>query len=362
MNILEKLVLHIEDRKKYRTRVLPASDPQAIAEAAKVLSDGGVCAVPTETVYGLAASAFNEAAVARIFRVKGRPQNNPLIVHICGLNMAYPLLDGIPKQLKKLSEAFWPGPLTVIVKKNGLIPQSVSGGLDTVALRWPAHPDMQALIKACGFPIAAPSANLSGSPSPTTAQHCLNDLNTKVPLILDGGDCEVGVESTIVSIAGDRPVLLRPGNITLQQLREVLGHVDVADGVMHKPDADTAPLSPGMSYRHYAPKAPMQLVVSDEETFLNYIEDKKGDGVFALCFDSEGGKSGMLYESLGETEDPHSAQHFLFDALRALDERQARMIYARCPAEDGEWMAVFNRLQRAAEFDVVRPTPAEDAQ
>lgn len=344
----------LAERKTYRTRVLPASDPAAIAEAVKVLSSGNVCAVPTETVYGLAASAFSEQAVARIFRVKGRPQNNPLIVHICGLRMVYPLLEGIPKQLDALAEAFWPGPLTIIMKKNGLIPSVVSGGLDTVALRWPSHPDMQALIRACNFPIAAPSANLSGSPSPTTAQHCINDLNGKIPLILDGGACDVGVESTIVSITGDEPLLLRPGRITLSQLESVLGHVRVAEGVTHRPDEGSAPPCPGMSYRHYAPKAPLRLLIGSAEAFAAYVKTQPAEGACALCFDPEGTRCGLPYESLGAEENPQSAQHALFDALRRMDERGVGMIYARCPAEDGEWLALFNRLQRAAEFDVVR--------
>ena len=350
----EKLLDRMARNKKYKTEIVLADDA-GIAKAEKLLSSGQVVAVATETVYGLAASAFHDGAVKKIFIAKGRPQNNPLIVHITTLNMVYPLVVEVPTKLKKLAEAFWPGPLTIVMKKSGLIPPIVTGGLDTVAIRMPSHPSIRKLIEACGYPLAAPSANSSGMPSPTTAQHVFDDLNGKIPLILDGGECEVGVESTVVSLAGEKPILLRPGAITLEQLRAVLGTVEVAKGVDEAPTEDAAPLSPGMSYRHYSPKAKVTLVVGSEEAYLKYLSENNlgGEGVYALCFGHEGEKSGLPYLSLGEFEDSVAAQHNLFAALRMADEKGATAVIARCPKKDGEWYALFNRLQRSAGFEVI---------
>lgn len=360
----EKLLDQIARRKKYKTEIVPADDA-GIAKAEKLLSAGQVVAVATETVYGLAASVFHDGAVKKIFIAKGRPQNNPLIVHITTLNMVYPLVAEVPAKLNKLAEKFWPGPLTIVMKKSGLIPPVVTGGLDTVAIRMPSHPSIRKLIDACGYPLAAPSANSSGAPSPTTAQHVFDDLNGKIPLILDGGECEVGVESTVVSLAGEKPVLLRPGAITLEQLQQVLGTVEVAKGVNEAPAADSTPLSPGMSYRHYSPKAKVTLVVGSEDAYLKYLSEHDLNGknadvknadvknVFALCFGHEGEKSGLPYLSLGEYEDSVAAQHNLFAALRMADEKGAAQVIARCPKKDGEWYALFNRLQRSAGFEVI---------
>ncbi|HOP09964.1 MAG TPA: L-threonylcarbamoyladenylate synthase [Oscillospiraceae bacterium] len=348
----EKMLDRIARNKKYKTQIVPADD-DGIAKAEKLLSSGQVVAVATETVYGLAASAFHDGAVKKIFIAKGRPQNNPLIVHITTLNMVYPLVTEIPAKLKKLAETFWPGPLTIVMKKSGLIPPVVTGGLDTVAIRMPSHPSIRKLIDACGYPLAAPSANSSGMPSPTTAQHVFDDLNGKIPLILDGGTCEVGVESTVISLAGEKPILLRPGAITLEQLQAVLGEVEVAKGVDEAPSEDDAPLSPGMSYRHYSPKAKVTLVVGSEDAYLNYLSEHNGENVWALCFGHEGEKSGLPYLSLGEFEDSVSAQHNLFAALRMADEKGAAQVIARCPKKNGEWYALFNRLQRSAGFTVI---------
>ncbi len=349
----EKLLDKMAQNKKYKTEIVSADDA-GVVKAEKLLSSGQVVAVATETVYGLAASAFHDGAVKKIFIAKERPGNNPLIVHVTTLNMVYPLVVEVPPKLKKLAEAFWPGPLTVVMKKNGLIPLIVTGGLDTVAIRMPSHPSIRKLIDACGYPLAAPSANSSGKPSPTTAQHVFDDLNGKIPLILDGGTCEVGVESTVVSLAGEKPVLLRPGAITLEQLQSVLGTVEVAKGVNEAPAADSAPLSPGMSYRHYSPKAKVTLVVGSEDAYLKYLsENNLSENVFALCFGHEGEKSGLPYLSLGEFEDSVAAQHNLFSALRMADEKGASQVIARCPKKDGEWYALFNRLQRSAGFEVI---------
>ena len=355
----EKMLDRMARNKKYKTQIVPADDA-GIAKAEKLLSSGQVVAVATETVYGLAASAFHDGAVKKIFIAKQRPENNPLIVHVTTLNMVYPLVIDIPAKLNKLAEKFWPGPLTVVMKKSGLIPPIVTGGLDTVAIRMPSHPSIRKLIDACGYPLAAPSANSSTKPSPTTAQHVYDDLNGRIPLILDGGTCEVGVESTVISLAGEKPVLLRPGAITLEQLQAVLGTVEVAKGVNEAPAADSAPLSPGMSYRHYSPKAKVTLVVGSEDAYLKYLSEHDLNGenadvknVFALCFGHEGEKSGLPYLSLGEFEDSVAAQHNLFSALRMADEKGAAQVIARCPKKNGEWYALFNRLQRSAGFEVV---------
>ena len=341
----------LERRRKYKTLLLP-DDDEGIAKAKKLLDNGEICAVATETVYGLAASAFHERAVNRIFIAKGRPQNNPLIVHVTNIRMIYPLVIEVPKKLTALADAFWPGPLTVVMKKSGLTPDCVTGGLDTIAIRMPSHPSMRRLIDACGYPIAAPSANSSGAPSPTTAQHVLNDLNGKIPLILDGGNCGVGVESTVVSLAGEKPVLLRPGAVTLEQLESVLGSVDIAKGVNERPEPDSVPLSPGMSYKHYSPKAKVTLLVGAADAYVQYIR-QHGSFDFAVCFDSEGREAGLPFESLGDTQSSEQAQRRVFAALREADIRGATHIAARCPATDGEWLALFNRLQRSAGFEVV---------
>ncbi len=341
----------LDSRRKCHTQLL-AADERGIAAAEQLLSKGEVVAVPTETVYGLAAAAFHEQAVKRIFMAKGRPADNPLIVHVANLKMVYPLVVEVPKQLDKLAAKFWPGPLTIVMKKSGLIPDVVTCGLDTVAIRMPSHPAMKRLIEVCGYPLAAPSANTSGKPSPTTAAHVLDDLDGKIPLILDGGSCAVGVESTVVSLAGEVPVLLRPGAVTLAQLRAVLGEVKVAAGVSEPPPDGEKPLSPGMAHTHYSPKARVILTIGDGAAFVKFCAENRTEDAYALCFEPEGAACGLPFESLGETEDAVSAQNRVFAALRDCDEKGAQVIFARLPSDDGSWLAVYNRLQRSAGFDV----------
>lgn len=350
--LMQKLVRLADEHRRYRTKIMPA-DEAGLSAAEKLLSAGNVVAVATETVYGLAASAFHEGGVRRIFTAKGRPQTNPLIVHVSNTGMVYPLISEIPKGFRELAERFWPGPLTIVMKKSGLIPGVVTAGLDTAAIRMPSHPAVRALIDKCGYPLAAPSANSSGAPSPTCARHVFDDLKGKIPLILDSGCCGVGVESTVVSLAGEKAMLLRPGAITLEQLREVLGEVDIAAGVNEPPAPGSRPLSPGMSFRHYSPKAKVVLLVGGAESFLRYISEHPVEGGFALCFDSEGERAGIPFVSLGKKEDSAEAQRNVFAALRGADDRGAAHIYARCPAKDGEWLALFNRLQRSAGFEVI---------
>lgn len=333
-----------------KTRILKETE---MKEAARILENGGLVAIPTETVYGLAANALNEGAVARIFQVKGRAQDNPLIVHISEMSMLPPLLSDIPKKAQTLAKAFWPGPLTMVLPRSPLVPAIVSAGLDTVAVRMPSHPLARAVISCCGLPLAAPSANRSGSPSPTCAAHVLLDLKGKIPAVLDGGDCAVGVESTVVSLCGSRPRLLRPGGVTAEQLREALGDLEVASGVLHPLSPGERPASPGMKYKHYAPRAEVTLVKGSREAFARYLAQHAGPGVFALCFSGDGEGLPVPYVSYGAENDAKTQAKALFAALRELDRLGAQTVYARCPHEEGIGLAVLNRMLRAAAFRVV---------
>ena len=255
-----------------QTKLLrPSEDPTAIEQAGALLRAGEVVGIPTETVYGLAADALNPQAVARIFEAKGRPQDNPLIVHIAEIETVHEIAAEFPPEAQALAEAYWPGPMTIILPKLNRIPMVTSGGLNTVGIRFPSHPMAQAIIRAAGTPLAAPSANTSGRPSTTTAQHVMEDLNGKIAAVVDGGACSVGVESTVVSLCGERPRLLRPGGISLEQLRAVLGEVDVDRALREKIDDSEKVSAPGMKYRHYAPKAPVTVVFGTANTSAGYI-------------------------------------------------------------------------------------------
>ena len=238
--------------------------------------------IPTETVYGLAANALDGATVKKIYAAKGRPSDNPLIVHISQFSQLAPLVREVPQAAKKLADAFWPGPLTIILPKSDLVPQETSGGLSTVAVRCPSHPTARAVIDAAGVPLAAPSANLSGKPSPTTFRHVQEDLTGRVDALFDGGDCAVGVESTVLTLAEGTPRILRPGGITLSQLQSVLGNVEVDPAVLHQLEQGKKAASPGMKYKHYSPKADVVIVDASPEEYVRYV-NKKGDG-WALCF------------------------------------------------------------------------------
>ena len=328
-----------------------------IARAGKILRGGGLVAIPTETVYGLAANALDGAAVAKIFRAKGRPQDNPLIVHISHIDQWNRLVREIPPMAKKLAEACWPGPLTIILPKSEIIPDEVSAGLDTVAVRFPSMRTTRKIIDAAGVPLAAPSANLSGSPSPTCAKHTMDDMNGRIDAVLDGGECNFGVESTVVTLATPVPRLLRPGAVTPEELREVLGEVEIDDAVMGQLKEGVKAASPGMKYKHYSPKAEITIVKGTLEGFIKYI-DRAGEGsnasgtTFALCFDGEENAIPLDCVAYGRQDDPLTQSHRLFTALRELDEKGAVKVFARCPSTDGVGMAVYNRLLRAAGFSV----------
>ncbi|MCL2108166.1 MAG: L-threonylcarbamoyladenylate synthase [Oscillospiraceae bacterium] len=313
------------------------ADDEAIIQAAELLKSGEIVAIPTETVYGLAANALDSAAIHKIFAAKNRPANNPLIVHVSGLAQIRELGLEVPEIAEKLAEKFWPGALTIILrKKYDIIPTEICCGLSTVAVRAPDHPAAIALIEACEFPLAAPSANLSGSPSPTTAAHVFADLNGRIPLILDGGECVCGVESTVVALEKGAIRILRPGRVTAEQLRE-FAEVEIDDAVREKLD-DTRPQSPGTAYKHYCPNAQVIAVIAEnEETFRNYIDMNTGCGDYAL--------------SLCDAADMGASR--LFARLRELDEKGAKRIFARLPEPHGIGLAVYNRIIRAAEFNVI---------
>lgn len=326
---------------------------EGIDQAARLLRDGHLVAIPTETVYGLAVNALDGAAVASVFTAKGRPMDNPLIVHIGDMADWASLVTHIPENAQKLADAYWPGPLTIILPAASHIPTEVTGGLTTVAVRYPAHPIAQAVILHSGCPLAAPSANRSGSPSPTNAARVAEDMNGRIAAILDGGDCAVGVESTVVDLCHNPPRLLRPGGITPAMLKNVLGPIEIDPAVTHALEQGAIAASPGMKYKHYAPRADVHIVKGTPQMYANYVNTHTADGVFALCFEEDVPHLSAPSITYGKRNDPLSQAQTLFDALRQLDEQGACTVYASCPEQDGVGLAVYNRLLRAAAFRVI---------
>ena len=365
-----------------------------ISEAAEILKQGGLVAFPTETVYGLGGNGLDKEAAKKIYAAKGRPSDNPLILHISSIEEVYPLVKALPEKAKKLMEAFWPGPLTLVLPKSDIVPKESTGGLETVALRSPENALTLDLIRACGFPIAGPSANLSGRPSPTEAAHVLEDLGGRIEGILEDGAVGIGVESTIVDLSEDSPTLLRPGAITIEDLEEVLGEkVAIDPTLLGKSMAEGfTPKAPGMKYRHYAPKAEMILFKKKEEdetgsgqeeiaelilsyggmelsdcpekemkrsvaeAILSYGEKELSVSpekrIWILC----GEDTASLYEGdgrftvqiLGRREEPLSMTHNLFRLLRQADEEGVELILGECYSEEGVGFALMNRLKKAA--------------
>ncbi|UNC93978.1 L-threonylcarbamoyladenylate synthase [Candidatus Contubernalis alkaliaceticus] len=329
-----------------------------IQQAAEIIRRGGLVAFPTETVYGLGANAFSAPAVERIFRAKGRPGDNPLIVHISGGEGLGELVSEVPQNFRLLAEKYWPGPLTMVLPKGLRVPREVTAGLDTVALRMPQHPVALALIRTARLPIAAPSANLSGRPSPTTAEHVLEDLAGRIQFLLDGGPCTVGLESTVLDLTHKVPLLLRPGGVTLEQLQETLGEVQVLDSMEFK---DEAPPSPGLKYRHYAPRAPMFLVEGEPSRVVKEIQK--------ICRENrlKGRRVGLLVteenrayfraeaiEVLGFRSSPEEMASRLFDSLRRLDTAGVDLILAETFEKTGMGLALMNRLCRAAQNRIIK--------
>ncbi|MBQ6634259.1 MAG: threonylcarbamoyl-AMP synthase [Ruminococcus sp.] len=333
------------------TEILGA-DSASVRRAAELLSQGQVVAIPTETVYGLAANALDEAAVKRIFEAKGRPSDNPLIVHIADKAQLFDLASEVPEIALKCAERFMPGPLTMILPKADCVPDVTSGGLDTVGIRMPAHPAARAVINACGFALAAPSANLSGSPSPTSFRHVKDDMDGRVAAIVDGGDCSVGVESTVICFENGRIRILRPGFVCAEELSEIAETV-IDKGVLEQLSADAVVRSPGMKYKHYAPKADVTVVEGDVKAFRDYVGKKLDTNTMLLVFSKEDCEGlDTKFVELGTTAE-EQAQN-LFTALRSLDEMGAQKVYSRCPEKSGVGLAVYNRLIRAAGFKAVK--------
>lgn len=325
-----------------------------ITTAADILKSGGLVAIPTETVYGLAANALNPTAVRNIFIAKGRAQDNPLIVHISDMSQLPPLVREIPECVKKLAKRFWPGPLTMIMYKSDLIPDEVTCGGDTVAIRMPVHPVARKIIDCAGIPLAAPSANLSGGVSPVTAQHCIADMSGRIEAILDGGQCSVGLESTVINCVGDKIRLLRPGYVTAEQISEVVGDVAIDDAVLHPLKDGVKPASPGMKYKHYSPRADITIIDGDSKAYADYVNQSTADGVYALCFDEDVQYLKKPYITYGGADDDKAHAAKLFDSLRMLDEKGAKTVYARMSDSMGVGLAVQNRLLRAAGFKIIK--------
>ena len=326
---------------------------EAILLAGKYLKEGKLVAFPTETVYGLGANALDKTAAEKTYLAKGRPSDNPLIVHISQFEDIFLLVSELQENTTILASKFWPGPLTLICKKSEVVPEGVTGGLDTVAIRMPDHPIALALIKAGGGYVSAPSANSSGSPSPTTADHVMRDLYGKVDMIIDGGEVEIGVESTILDMTTEPPMILRPGAITRCMLEQVIGHVDIDESV--SVDSDIAPKAPGMKYRHYAPQAPLYLVKGNQEDVCKaicYLLQKgqkagKSVGVMATDETRKNYNGGVLY-SLGSVESQAEVAHNLYAVLREFDRQKVDIIYSESFYEEGLGAAIMNRLEKAA--------------
>ncbi len=321
--------------------------------AALLLKNGEIVGVPTETVYGLAADATNEEAVAKIFEAKGRPADNPLIIHVTSIDMMLKYTEDIPSVAYKLAEKFWPGPLTMVLPKRSNVPDIVTAGMDTVAVRMPSNEIVKKIIDYVGRPLAAPSANKSGYPSPTTAQHVIDDMNGKISAVVDGGQCTVGVESTVISFEGyDSVRVLRPGFITPEQLREVVDDVIIDKNIT----SNEMPVieevrSPGMKYMHYSPKARVVLVREGLEMFKKYVSEQTDPDSCSLIFDYDAPDFPYKYMTYGNT--PQEQAHQIFAKLREADKIGIKTLYVRAPRKEGIGLAVYNRLIRAAGYEVV---------
>ncbi len=337
-----------------QTLLLKDTDPTTAQTAARLLRQGELVALPTETVYGLGANGLAPEAVAKIFQAKGRPQDNPLILHVAQAEDMEKFCRDIPQAAYVLAEKFWPGPLTMVLPARDVVPRQTTAGLSTVAVRCPDCKITRQIIALAGVPVAAPSANISGKPSTTTAQHVLHDHSGRIPAVVDGGPCRVGVESTIIDLTEQPPRLLRPGGITLEQLKAVLGAVTVDKAVTASVSADTVVKAPGMKYRHYAPQCQVLIVSGSAQKAAAYIRRNFAPGDRVLCFREEL----PLYEgcdplAYGSAEDLNTLSAGLFGALRELDTPQVQRVFARCPEGEGLAMAVGNRLKKAAGFQII---------
>ena len=336
------------------TLLLKADAADTAEVAANIIKNGGLVAIPTETVYGLGANGLDPEAVAKIFIAKGRPQDNPLILHVSDSSQIENLCHSIPEAAYRLAEKFWPGPLTMVLPARDTVPKCTTAGLPTVAVRCPDNEVTREIIRLSGCPIAAPSANISGKPSTTTAEHVMHDHDGKIDAVVDGGPCRVGLESTIVDLTEQPARLLRPGGITPEQLKAILGELVVDKAVTAQIDKDAVVKAPGMKYRHYAPSEPVVIVSGAREKAAAYIRRHFEPGDRVLCFEEEL----PLYEGLsplsyGLEADVNTLSAGLFAALRELDDPSIHQVYARCPEGEGVAYAVQNRLKKAAAFHIV---------
>ena len=336
-------------------------DNEKIKYAAEVLRGGGLVAFPTETVYGLGADALDENAVKKIFEAKGRPSDNPLIVHIAGKEDVYGLAANVPPKAQILMDRFWPGPLTLVLEKSDKIPSVITAGLSTVGLRAPSHPIALALIREAGIPIAAPSANLSGRPSPTVPKHVIDDLYGRVDVIIDGGNANIGVESTVLDVTADVPVILRPGGVSFEQLKDVLKNVTMDPSLMKKPAGDFVPKAPGMKYTHYSPKADVIVVEGEPEKVAEKINSLIAEyqsknipvGVLATEQTKEFYKS-VPSITLGDRLEPETIAANLFKAFRDFDDIGIKVIFAESIDNQGIGLAVMNRMKKAAGYNIIK--------
>ena len=325
-----------------------------IEKAAEIIRRGGLLGIPTETVYGLGANALNADACRRIYEAKGRPQDNPLIIHVPDASWLSRYCEKVPESAYRLAEAFWPGPLTMILPKKEIVPYRTTGGLETVGVRCPNHPVTLAVIAAADVPIAAPSGNTSGRPSPTSAADMLEDMDGKIDGIFDGGPCGVGVESTIIDLTCQPPRLLRAGGLPLEELECVLGTVLVDKCITQLMTDGERPRAPGMKYRHYAPKAPVTVVTGDGKKSAAYIAAHAPEGAGVICFSEFRAQfPGCVVHELGPEGDKSEQARRVFDALREFDATDVTEIFAQCPDDAGLGLAIGNRLKKAAGFHVV---------
>lgn len=334
-------------------------DREVMEEASQVLHRGGMVAFPTETVYGLGADALDEKASAKIYAAKGRPSDNPLIVHISDIEQLDKLVCEIPDNAKKLMDAFWPGPMTLIFKKSGLVPDGTTGGLDTVAVRMPNHKAALELIRTSGVAIAAPSANTSGRPSPTTAAHVADDLSGKIDMIIDGGAVGIGIESTIVDVTSEIPMVLRPGYITMEMLEKVVGKVGIDKAITGPVSPDVKPKAPGMKYKHYAPKAELTMFKGELKSVVEHINNltdknvKSGikTGIIACEETKDMYKAGEVL-SIGSRNNEDTIAHNLYGVLRKFDDMNVDVIYGETFEDNRLGQAIMNRLLKAAGYHV----------
>lgn len=351
------------------TKVVTISDPahlseediKKLEEAAAIIKSGGLVAFPTETVYGLGANALDERAAKKIYEAKGRPSDNPLIAHVADFADLAPITSMIPEGGKKLGDAFWPGPLTLVFPKSAIVPMGTTGGLDTVAVRMPSDPIALALIRLAGVPIAAPSANTSGRPSPTTAQHVIQDMDGRIDMIIDGGPVGIGVESTIVDVTEKLPVLLRPGAVTMEMLKTVVGDVNIDPAILGPLSPGTRPKAPGMKYRHYAPKAELTLFEGEPKPVIIEINRQAaeqmncGKRVGIICTDETIEQYyADVVKSIGLRSKEETVAHNLYAVLRDFDDLEVDYIYSESFSANHLGQAIMNRLKKAAGYKVIR--------